>query len=1303
MELHLALGLNESESIQTIVEHIFYKLSITMPTISKNLVGVDSRLEVLNGYIGEEVGEAIFIGGKEKQEVVFLDMPRITETQWNMETFSKMSKLRLLKINNVQLSEGPQDLSNMLRFLEWHFYPSKSLPACLQVDELVELHMPNSSIEQLWYGPKTGITKLSSSIHQLIGLGLLSMNNCKNLTRIPRNIGCLKSLKKLDLSGCFELKYIPRNLGEVETLEEFDLSGTSIKDLPASISLLKNLKVLSLDGCKRIVMLPSLLGLCSLEVLGLRDCHLREEALLQDICWLSSLISLDLSQNDFVSLPISINKLSRLEMLVLEDCRMLESLPMVPSKVQTVNLNGCIRPKEIPDPINLSSSKGSEFLCLNCWELYKHNDQDNTRFTMLERYLQGLSNPRPRFSIVVPGNEIPGWFNHQKKGSSISVEMHSWSMGFVACVAFSASGESPSLFCHFKSNGRENYPSLMGISCNTIQVLSDHIWLFYLSFNYLKELIEWHHESFRNIELSFHSSEQVEVKNCGLFLLYSLHSPPSSQFFLIHVCDSADNNEMMHLPIIRGTDTSNAFTHLTTPTVRGTIPDDKKLEKVMAIRSRLLKAIEESGMSIVIFARDCASLTWCFDELVKMVRFMDEMRPSTVFPVSYDVKQSMIDDQTGWYTIVFDKDEENFKDEVKIKRWMNILTGVENDDKSGSESFKSTEAPPEIWWPDQNVVRMGQLNGQKRSSPIPLQRSRQIPRQRQRFQQLQNLDPLLQQLRQQPYIHKFLCFRVRNESESIKIIVEYILYKLSLTMPTINKNLVGIDSHLEVLNDYIGEEVCQPIFIGGKEKIEAIFLDMPGITEAQWNMEVLSKMSKLRLLKINNVQLSKGPEDLSNVNELVELHMPNSNIEQLWYGHKHLIGLGLLSMNNCDNLTRIPEGIGCLKSLKKLDLSGCCRLKYIPENFGEARSLEEFDLSGTSIEKLPASISLLKNLKVLSLDGCKRIAVLPSLSGLCSLEVLGLRACHLREGALPEDIGGLSSLMSLDLSWNNFVSLPKSIYKLSRLEILVLEGCRMLKSLPEVPSKVQIVNLNGCISLREIPDLIMLSSSKRLEFSCLNCWELYNHNGKDKMGFDMLARYLQRLSNPRPGFGIIVPGYEIAGCFNNQKKGSSISMEVHSWSMGFVACVAFSAFGENPSLFCHFKANGREDYPSPMGISCSSIQVLSDHLWLFYLSFDCLKELKEWQHESFSNIELSFHSSEQVKVKNCGVFLLYSLHTPQSSQSSSSCNYEMKLFHLMRDADTSNGFTHLSTTLVLRGIVLDDKEPEKVMFTRIER
>jgi hypothetical protein len=98
--------------------------------------------------------------------------------------------------------------------------------------------------------------------------------------------------------------------------------------------------------------------------------------------------------------------------------------------------------------------------------------------------------------------------------------------------------------------------------------------------------------------------------------------------------------------------------------------------------------------------------------------------------------------------------------------------------------------------------------------------------------------------------------------------------------------------------------------------------------------------------------------------------------------------------------------------------------------------------------------------------------------------------------------------------------------------------------------------------------------------------------------------------------------------------------------MGFVAYVAFNAYGKSP-LFYHFKVHGKENYPSPMYIGCNSMQALSDHLWLFYLSFDYLKELKERENEAYSELELSFHSYDRgVKVKNCGVRLVNSPYTP---------------------------------------------------------
>uniref|UniRef100_A0A6N2MA84 TIR domain-containing protein n=1 Tax=Salix viminalis TaxID=40686 RepID=A0A6N2MA84_SALVM len=681
-----------------------------------------------------------------KIETIFLDMPRAKEAQWSMKAFSKMTKLRLLKIHNVDVSEGPEYLSNELRFLEWHAYPSKSLPACFQPDELVELYMSCSSIEQLWYERKisvnlkiinlsnslyltntpdftgipnleslilegcaslsevhpsfgrhkklqfvnlfpdivgnmnclrelrldgTAITELPSSFNRLAGLVLLNMSSCKNLESIPSSISGLKSLKKLDVSDCSELKNIPENLGKVESLEEFDASGTSIRQPPASFFLLKNLKVLSFNGCKRLTVnltdqvLPSLSGLCSLEELDLCACNLGEGAVL-NIGFLSSLRSLNLSKNNFVSLPKSINHLSRLEKLALKDCVMLESLPEVPLQVQKTKRNS--------KSIKLSSMNRSEFKCLNCWELYKHNGQNNMGLSMLEKYLQG-SLPRPGFGIVVPEMMF-------QTGLIIKVRIfnrcNTRIMG-AACVAFSAYGKSP-LFCHFKVDGKESYPSPMYIGCNSMQAVSDHLWLFYLSFDYLKDLKEQNNKAFSNLELSFHSYERgVKVKNCGVHLVNSPCTPSwqsptghlivaskeAASSYIDSLANSLSYNQWMHdvFCSIRGVYSSNNFTHLYTALVQKAIIHDSELENLRSIESSLLGEIKESGLSVIISARDYACSPWWFDELIKIVGFIKKMKSYTVFPVStvsYNVEQSKVDERTESYMIVFDKDEEDF-------------------------------------------------------------------------------------------------------------------------------------------------------------------------------------------------------------------------------------------------------------------------------------------------------------------------------------------------------------------------------------------------------------------------------------------------------------------------------------------------------------------------------------------------------------------------------------------------------------------------------------------------------------------
>ena len=70
------------------------------------------------------------------------------------KAFSQMTNLRLLKIDNLQLPEGLEYLSNKLLLLDWHRYPLKSLPSNFQLDKTVEFNMCYSCIEELWTGIK---------------------------------------------------------------------------------------------------------------------------------------------------------------------------------------------------------------------------------------------------------------------------------------------------------------------------------------------------------------------------------------------------------------------------------------------------------------------------------------------------------------------------------------------------------------------------------------------------------------------------------------------------------------------------------------------------------------------------------------------------------------------------------------------------------------------------------------------------------------------------------------------------------------------------------------------------------------------------------------------------------------------------------------------------------------------------------------------------------------------------------------------------------------------------------------------
>ena len=98
---------------------------------------------------------------------IVLKLPLQKQEQLNVEAFSKMKKLKMLKISSHYVNEDRDNicanlewhgdpsnfmLSNELCVMEWWGYPFKSLPTHFQSNNLVELIMRYSCIKQLWVG-----------------------------------------------------------------------------------------------------------------------------------------------------------------------------------------------------------------------------------------------------------------------------------------------------------------------------------------------------------------------------------------------------------------------------------------------------------------------------------------------------------------------------------------------------------------------------------------------------------------------------------------------------------------------------------------------------------------------------------------------------------------------------------------------------------------------------------------------------------------------------------------------------------------------------------------------------------------------------------------------------------------------------------------------------------------------------------------------------------------------------------------------------------------------------------------------
>ncbi|XP_027340361.1 TMV resistance protein N-like [Abrus precatorius] len=287
----------------------------------------------------------------------------------------------------------------------------------------------------------------------------------------------------------------------------------------------------------------------------------------------------------------------------------------------------------------------------------------------------------------------------------------------------------------------------------------------------------------------------------------------------------------------------------------------------------------------------------------------------------------------------------------------------------------------------------------------------------------------------------------------------------------------------------------------GTDNVKAIVVDQKeDDSESECRVDGLSKMKNLRLLILYHKKFSGSLNFLSQKLRylmwhgypfpslpsfftafgLVELNMPDSNIERVWEGCKNFPCLKRMDLSNSKYLIEGPNFSGVPK-LERLDLSGCTDLLQLHPSIGLLEKLAFLSLRNCSnLESVNfGSVSNLCSLRVLHLSGCTKLENTPDFASAINLEYLDIDGCT-SLSMVHESIGALAKLTFLSLrECKNLVNVTNNIDTMISLKTLDLYGCLKLMNLPLGQTFNSSSHLEflifldiGFCSLLEVPDAI---------------------------------------------------------------------------------------------------------------------------------------------------------------------------------------------------------------------------------------
>ncbi|RXH82494.1 hypothetical protein DVH24_036835 [Malus domestica] len=437
---------------------------------------------------------------------------------------------------------------------------------------------------------------------------------------------------------------------------------------------------------------------------------------------LPCLVELSLDDNNFGSLP-SLSGLSKLLVLSLNCCRNLVEITDLPKSLGFLHMDECSVLERMPDFSGMStmvilfSPKLIEFpgldsalnLGLTLCMITHNNVMD---FLLKDSTLQGWTGGGV---MILEGRQIPTWFNHVNEGTQVSFEVPkeigSNAKALAVCLAFVPRDYIWPCYIYVINHTKG---TSFCVELGIFFLIEEMIWLANLSLS----------ETEFNLEESdlVHVIVHCPVKNIGVRLVcdkfmtfkgslldyhyipyeralkeISLEVDDFDEDYEDEDFDEDDDNMMRILmgtirrnlmrmmrtrrnkTMIRtkkGEDTRKNFTgHLHEALTKAGINAfiDDELRRGEDITTELVRAIQGSRISIIVFSRRYSDSSWCLEELVKIMECRRTLG-QLVLPIFYDVDPSHVRKQTGSFAQSFLK----HTDEKKVERWKAALTEASN-------------------------------------------------------------------------------------------------------------------------------------------------------------------------------------------------------------------------------------------------------------------------------------------------------------------------------------------------------------------------------------------------------------------------------------------------------------------------------------------------------------------------------------------------------------------------------------------------------------------------------------------------